>query len=82
MDLQFFAVKLPSITGEIMVRPSCQERIESREKRVYNIFRTIMKRRRQAMELICLGDSLTYGYGVRRAQVWTALAEQRSGWKR
>ena len=33
------------------------------------------------MELICLGDSLTYGYGVRRAQVWTELARQRSGWK-
>lgn len=32
------------------------------------------------MELICLGDSLTYGYGVRRAQCWTELTAQRSGW--
>ncbi len=32
------------------------------------------------MELICLGDSLTYGYGVRRAQCWTELAAGQSGW--
>ena len=32
------------------------------------------------MELICLGDSLTYGYGVRRAQCWTELAARESGW--
>lgn len=32
------------------------------------------------MELICLGDSLTFGYGVHRAQCWTSLAEQKSGW--
>ena len=30
--------------------------------------------------IICLGDSLTYGYGVRRAQCWTELAAERSGW--
>lgn len=33
------------------------------------------------MELICLGDSLTFGYGVRASQRWTALAEGASGWK-
>ena len=33
------------------------------------------------MELICMGDSLTYGYGVRRSQCWTSLAEAQSGWK-
>ncbi len=32
------------------------------------------------MNLICIGDSLTYGYGVRRAQCWTELASQLSGW--
>ena len=26
------------------------------------------------MRIVCIGDSLTYGYGVRRAVVWTALA--------
>ena len=33
------------------------------------------------MELICLGDSVTYGYGVKRSQRWTDLAEEKSGWK-
>ncbi len=28
------------------------------------------------MELICLGDSITYGYGVRSAQRWTTLVGQ------
>ena len=32
------------------------------------------------MELICIGDSLTYGYGVRRAERWTTLAEKETGW--
>ncbi len=31
-------------------------------------------------KMICLGDSLTYGYGVRRAQCWTSLASAMSGW--
>ena len=30
--------------------------------------------------MFCLGDSLTFGYGVRRAQCWTALASELSGW--
>ena len=30
--------------------------------------------------MICIGDSLTYGYGVRRTQCWTALASEMSGW--
>ena len=30
--------------------------------------------------IICLGDSLTYGYGVHRAQCWTELAAEMSGW--
>jgi len=29
--------------------------------------------------LICLGDSLTYGYGVRRSLVWPTLAAKESG---
>ena len=33
------------------------------------------------MEIICIGDSLTYGYGVHRTQRWTELATERSGWK-
>lgn len=32
------------------------------------------------MELICLGDSLTFGYGVRMPQRWTSLAAKESGW--
>ena len=28
------------------------------------------------MELICLGDSLTYGYGVRSAHRWSTLVGQ------
>ena len=31
-------------------------------------------------KMICIGDSLTYGYGVRRAQCWTELASGMSGW--
>ena len=30
--------------------------------------------------IICIGDSLTYGYGVHRAQCWTKLAAEMSGW--
>ena len=30
--------------------------------------------------IICIGDSLTYGYGVHRAQCWTKLTEEMSGW--
>lgn len=33
------------------------------------------------MELLCLGDSLTFGYGVRLSQRWTTLAAAESGWK-
>ena len=32
------------------------------------------------MEMICIGDSLTYGYGVKRSQRWTELTSQRTGW--
>jgi Lysophospholipase L1 and related esterases len=32
------------------------------------------------MELVCLGDSLTFGYGVSSKQRWTNLAAQMSGW--
>ena len=31
------------------------------------------------MTIICLGDSLTYGYEVPRKYIWTALAEQETG---
>ncbi|MBQ9661848.1 MAG: GDSL family lipase [Oscillospiraceae bacterium] len=31
-------------------------------------------------KMICIGDSLTYGYGVRRSQCWTELAAEMSGW--
>lgn len=30
-------------------------------------------------KLVCMGDSLTYGYGVPRLQIWTALAGERLG---
>ena len=29
------------------------------------------------MKVVCLGDSLTYGYGVRRGEVWTALLKKK-----
>lgn len=31
------------------------------------------------MKIICLGDSLTYGFGVGRRKVWTALASEGTG---
>lgn len=33
------------------------------------------------MELYCLGDSLTFGYGVSYPQRWIHLAAEESGWK-
>lgn len=33
------------------------------------------------MELYCLGDSLTFGYGVSRTQRWVQLAAEESGWQ-
>lgn len=32
------------------------------------------------MKLICLGDSLTFGYGVRLHQRWTTLIGEKTGW--
>lgn len=32
-----------------------------------------------SMRILCLGDSLTYGFGMPRAQVWTALCAARTG---
>ncbi len=31
------------------------------------------------MTILCIGDSLTYGYGVRRAETWCALASNLTG---
>lgn len=31
------------------------------------------------MKIVCLGDSLTYGYGVRRSKTWTKLSEDKLG---
>lgn len=31
------------------------------------------------LKIVCIGDSLTYGYGVRRSQVWTKLIEDKYG---
>ncbi len=33
------------------------------------------------MELICLGDSLTFGYGVRPQERWLHLAARETGWR-
>lgn len=33
------------------------------------------------MKLICIGDSLTYGYGVHPPQRWTRLCAQETGWE-
>lgn len=32
------------------------------------------------MQLICLGDSLTYGYGVRRAEAWPSIVREKTNW--
>lgn len=32
-----------------------------------------------AFSLVCLGDSLTYGYEVRRSRIWTTLAAKQGG---
>ena len=32
------------------------------------------------MKIVCLGDSLTYGIGVRRRETWAALAASETGW--
>ncbi len=31
------------------------------------------------MKIVCLGDSLTYGFGARRSKVWTKIAQDKSG---
>lgn len=31
------------------------------------------------MKIVCLGDSLTYGYGIRRSKVWTKIAQEKLG---
>ena len=33
------------------------------------------------MKLICIGDSLTFGYGVHLSQRWTQLCAQETGWE-
>ena len=33
------------------------------------------------MKLICLGDSLTFGFGMSRNVRWTTLVEQETGWQ-
>ena len=33
------------------------------------------------MELICLGDSLTFGYGVPKGSRWTTRLAQKTGWR-
>jgi len=33
------------------------------------------------MTIVCIGDSLTYGYRVRRSEVWTKLMEKKYGIK-
>ena len=33
------------------------------------------------MRLICIGDSLTFGYGVHLSQRWTQLCAQETGWE-
>ncbi|MDR1048797.1 MAG: GDSL-type esterase/lipase family protein [Synergistaceae bacterium] len=34
---------------------------------------------RTRKKIVCLGDSLTYGYGVSRADTWVSLASERTG---
>lgn len=33
------------------------------------------------MKIVCLGDSLTYGFGVRRSKIWTKLAQDKLGFE-
>ena len=46
---------------DILIAGSCSDIVVGKDK---------------TMELICLGDSLTYGYGVRSAQRWSTLVGQ------
>lgn len=42
-------------------------------------FRLPGKHMKSSMKLVCLGDSLTYGYGVRRSAAWPQLAATACG---
>ncbi|MEL7648017.1 MAG: GDSL-type esterase/lipase family protein [Sedimentibacter sp.] len=33
------------------------------------------------MKIVCLGDSLTYGFGVKRSKIWTKLAQDKLGYE-
>lgn len=33
------------------------------------------------MKIVCLGDSLTYGFGCSRNKIWTKLAQEKSGYE-
>ena len=33
------------------------------------------------MKIVCLGDSLTYGFMVRRSKIWTKLSEDKTGFE-
>lgn len=33
------------------------------------------------MKLVCLGDSITYGYGVKHSEAWPTIVEKTTGWE-
>ncbi|WP_326908004.1 GDSL-type esterase/lipase family protein [Sedimentibacter sp. MB31-C6] len=33
------------------------------------------------MKIVCLGDSLTYGYMIRRSKIWTNLSQDKTGFE-
>jgi acyl-CoA thioesterase-1 len=46
---------------------------------IYLKYLKLVCERNVAMKIVCLGDSLTYGFGARRSKVWTKIAQDRLG---
>lgn len=40
-----------------------------------------MRKETRNLEIVCIGDSLTYGYKLKRSEVWTKLIENKYGIK-
>ncbi len=46
-----------------------------------SLYNSIFGRELINLKIVCIGDSLTYGYRLRRSQVWTRLIEDKHGIK-
>ena len=40
-----------------------------------------MRKETRNLEIVCIGDSLTYGYKLKKSEVWTKLIENKYGIK-